>query len=80
MVLGLLIGLLFLFFILPLLASADQRFEQLIDQVFDAVFLQIALPEHLIAVSVHVLLGRAFLFWDLKRPSENENQRRSEGA
>ena len=61
-VLGLLIGLLFLFFILPLLASADQRFEQLIDQIFDAVFFQIALPEHLIAVLFMFFWGVLFYF------------------
>ena len=47
-VLGLLIALLLLCFILPLLASADPVFGDLIDRIFNLIFIQIAVPENLI--------------------------------
>lgn len=61
-ILGILIGLLLLVFILPLLASADQVFEDLIDQIFDAIFFQIVIPEHLIKTALMFFWGIIFFF------------------
>ena len=49
-VLGLLIALLLLCFILPLLASADPVFGDLIDRIFNLIFIQIAVPENMISI------------------------------
>lgn len=61
-VLGLLIALLLLCFILPLLASADPVFGDLIDRVFNLIFIQIAVPENLISILLMFCWGVLFFF------------------
>lgn len=59
-VLGLLIALLLLCFILPLLASADPVFGDLIDRIFNLIFIQIAVPENLISILLMFCWGVLF--------------------
>ena len=60
--LGLLIGLLLLCLILPMLASADQVFGDLLNQVFQALFIEIAIPERLIKIAMMFCWGILFFF------------------
>ncbi len=60
--LGLLIGLLLLCLILPMLASADQVFGDLLNQVFQTLFIEIAIPERLIKIAVMFCWGILFFF------------------
>ena len=61
-VLGILIALLLLCFILPLLASADQVFGNLMNQIFDAVFFEITVPEQMIVILLMFCWGVFFFF------------------
>ena len=58
--LGILIALLLLCLILPLLASADQTFENLMDRIFNKIFLQITVPEQAVQIGLMFCWGVIF--------------------